>query len=72
MSNPSGLYFLLQEFVDSTRKLYQADLQAVDFVGASDETRKLINHWVEEQTESEKRMFLEKYICFQKAQCSST
>ncbi|KAI4890111.1 hypothetical protein NFI96_031289, partial [Prochilodus magdalenae] len=42
----------LSEFVDSTQNLYQADLQAVDFVGAADESRKLINHWVEEQTES--------------------
>ncbi|XP_072540933.1 leukocyte elastase inhibitor-like [Salminus brasiliensis] len=42
----------LSEFVDSTQKLYQADLQAVDFIGASDESRKLINGWVEEQTEN--------------------
>ncbi|KAL7871658.1 hypothetical protein SRHO_G00066410 [Serrasalmus rhombeus] len=42
----------LPEFVESTRQLYQADLQAVDFIGASDESRKLINQWVEEQTES--------------------
>ncbi len=44
---------IMQEFLDSTLKLYHADLQAVDFIGASDESRKLINKWVEEQTESE-------------------
>ncbi len=43
----------MQEFLDSTLKLYHADLQAVDFIGASDESRQLINKWVEEQTESE-------------------
>ncbi len=48
------LYFVLQEYLDSTLKLYHADLQAVDFIGASDESRQLINKWVEEQTESEK------------------
>ncbi len=44
---------IMQEFLDSTLKLYHADLQAVDFIGASDESRQLINKWVEEQTESE-------------------
>ncbi len=43
----------MQEFLDSTLKLYHADLQAVDFISASDESRQLINKWVEEQTESE-------------------
>ncbi|XP_066532735.1 leukocyte elastase inhibitor-like [Hoplias malabaricus] len=48
----------LSEFVESTQKLYQADLQAVDFVGASDASRKLINCWVEEQTENKIRDLL--------------
>ncbi|NP_001187426.1 leukocyte elastase inhibitor [Ictalurus punctatus] len=39
------------EYVSSTLKLYQADMQAVDFIGASEESRKLVNHWVEEKTE---------------------
>ncbi len=51
------LYFVLQEYLDSTLKLYHADLQAVDFIGASDESRQLINKWVEEQTESEKLLY---------------
>ncbi|KAM9435862.1 leukocyte elastase inhibitor-like [Clarias gariepinus] len=41
----------LSEYVDSTQKLYQADMQAVDFIGSSEESRKLINQWVEEKTE---------------------
>ncbi|KAF5908475.1 leukocyte elastase inhibitor-like [Clarias magur] len=41
----------LSEYVDSTQKLYQAEMQAVDFIGSSEESRKLINHWVEEKTE---------------------
>ncbi|XP_026800447.2 leukocyte elastase inhibitor isoform X1 [Pangasianodon hypophthalmus] len=42
----------LSEYVDSTQKLYQADMQAVDFIGSAEESRKLINHWVEEKTEN--------------------
>ncbi|XP_060773787.1 leukocyte elastase inhibitor-like [Neoarius graeffei] len=44
-------FHFLSEFLDSTQKLYQADMQAVDFIGSSEESRKLINHWVEEKTE---------------------
>ncbi|XP_026146848.1 leukocyte elastase inhibitor-like [Carassius auratus] len=45
-------FCFLPEYLDSTLKLYHADLQAVDFIGASDESRQLINKWVEEQTEN--------------------
>ncbi|XP_058611803.1 leukocyte elastase inhibitor-like isoform X2 [Onychostoma macrolepis] len=45
-------FSFLPEYLDSTLKLYHADLQAVDFIGASDESRQLINKWVEEQTEN--------------------
>lgn len=48
---------VLQEYLESTLKLYHADLQAVDFIGASDKSRQLINKWVEEQTESEKNSY---------------
>lgn len=48
---------VLQEYLESTLKLYHADLQAVDFIGASDKSRQLINKWVEEQTESEKNNY---------------
>ncbi|XP_016311750.1 leukocyte elastase inhibitor-like isoform X2 [Sinocyclocheilus anshuiensis] len=45
-------FSFLPEYLDSTLKLYHANLQAVDFIGASDESRQLINKWVEEQTEN--------------------
>uniref|UniRef100_A0A673NG52 Leukocyte elastase inhibitor n=1 Tax=Sinocyclocheilus rhinocerous TaxID=307959 RepID=A0A673NG52_9TELE len=51
-------FSFLPEYLDSTLKLYQADLQAVDFIGASDESRQLINKWVEEQTENKIKVLL--------------
>ncbi|XP_050994027.1 leukocyte elastase inhibitor-like [Labeo rohita] len=42
----------LPEYLDSTLKLYHAELQALNFIGASDKSRQLINKWVEEQTEN--------------------
>ncbi|KAF5908463.1 leukocyte elastase inhibitor-like [Clarias magur] len=41
----------LSEYLDSTQKLYQADMQAVDFIKSSEKSRKLMNHWVQEKTE---------------------
>ncbi|XP_067272887.1 leukocyte elastase inhibitor-like isoform X1 [Pseudorasbora parva] len=45
-------YSFLPEYLESTLKLYHAELQAVDFIGAAEDSRKLINTWVEEQTEN--------------------
>ncbi|RXN26575.1 leukocyte elastase inhibitor-like protein [Labeo rohita] len=45
-------FSFLSEYLDSSLKLYHAELQAVDFTGASEESRQLINKWVEEQTEN--------------------
>ncbi|XP_050994023.1 leukocyte elastase inhibitor-like isoform X2 [Labeo rohita] len=42
----------LPEYLDSILKLYHTELQAVDFIGASEMSRQLINKWVEEQTEN--------------------
>ncbi|XP_064189997.1 leukocyte elastase inhibitor-like [Anguilla rostrata] len=42
----------LPAFLESTQKFYSADLVPLDFIGASEESRKQINQWVEEQTES--------------------
>ncbi|KAK7889845.1 hypothetical protein WMY93_025405 [Mugilogobius chulae] len=42
----------LSEFLESTRKYYQADLKSVDFIGAPEDCRAEINTWVEEQTEN--------------------
>ncbi|KAM9435870.1 leukocyte elastase inhibitor-like [Clarias gariepinus] len=41
----------LSEYLDSTQKFYHGDMQAVDFIGSSEESRKLINQWIEEKTE---------------------
>ena len=38
------------EFLSSTRDIYGAQLEAVDFVKETEATRKAINTWVEEQT----------------------
>ncbi|XP_067272885.1 leukocyte elastase inhibitor-like [Pseudorasbora parva] len=45
-------FSFLPEYLESTLKLYHAELQAVDFIGAAEDSRKLINTWVEEQTEN--------------------
>uniref|UniRef100_A0A3P9K3B3 Leukocyte elastase inhibitor n=1 Tax=Oryzias latipes TaxID=8090 RepID=A0A3P9K3B3_ORYLA len=66
INSPSALYTLklanrlygensskfLPEFLEATLKYYQADLKAVDFIGASEACRVEINSWVEEQTEN--------------------
>ncbi|XP_034035252.1 leukocyte elastase inhibitor-like [Thalassophryne amazonica] len=41
----------LPEFLEATRKFYQADMKPVDFIGAAEECRAEINSWVEQQTE---------------------
>ncbi|XP_029906217.1 leukocyte elastase inhibitor isoform X2 [Myripristis murdjan] len=42
----------LQEFLDATQKFYDADLKAVNFIGAPEDCRVEINSWVEQQTEN--------------------
>uniref|UniRef100_UPI0037E938A9 leukocyte elastase inhibitor-like n=1 Tax=Semicossyphus pulcher TaxID=241346 RepID=UPI0037E938A9 len=42
----------LPNFLDATQKYYQADLKAVDFIGAPEGCREEINGWVEQQTEN--------------------
>ncbi|XP_010185220.1 PREDICTED: leukocyte elastase inhibitor-like [Mesitornis unicolor] len=43
-------FHFLQQYVDSTRVLYQAELEAVNFINAAEEARGRMNSWVEEQT----------------------
>ncbi|NWX49594.1 ILEU inhibitor, partial [Steatornis caripensis] len=40
----------LQQYLDSTRVLYHAELEAVDFINAAEESRGKMNSWVEKQT----------------------
>ncbi|KAL3976834.1 trafficking protein particle complex subunit 4 [Sarotherodon galilaeus] len=42
----------LPDFLEATQKYYQADLKAVDFIGAPEACRAEINSWVEQQTEN--------------------
>uniref|UniRef100_A0A452R9L9 Serpin family B member 13 n=1 Tax=Ursus americanus TaxID=9643 RepID=A0A452R9L9_URSAM len=42
--------FLLKKYLDYVEKYYHASLEPVDFVNATDESRKKINSWVESQT----------------------
>ncbi|XP_043832106.1 leukocyte elastase inhibitor-like [Dromiciops gliroides] len=44
-------YNFLSEFLNSTQKLYGAELATVDFQHASEDARQKINQWVKEQTE---------------------
>ncbi|XP_049620953.1 leukocyte elastase inhibitor-like [Suncus etruscus] len=44
-------YKFLPEFLDSTKKMYGAELASVDFQSASEEARQAINEWVKGQTE---------------------
>ncbi|KFZ53607.1 Leukocyte elastase inhibitor, partial [Antrostomus carolinensis] len=40
----------LQKYLDSTRALYHAELEAMDFINAAEKSRRKINSWVEKQT----------------------
>ncbi|XP_029446371.1 serpin B6-like [Rhinatrema bivittatum] len=42
----------IEEFLETTKECYQADLEKVSFIAEFEESRKLINAWVEEKTES--------------------
>ncbi|CAL8254836.1 unnamed protein product [Merluccius merluccius] len=42
----------LPNFLEATQKFYDADLKAVDFIGAPEDCRLEINGWVEQQTEN--------------------
>ncbi|NXL60700.1 ILEUC inhibitor, partial [Chordeiles acutipennis] len=40
----------LQKYLDSTRALYHAELEAMDFINAAEKSRRRMNSWVEKQT----------------------
>lgn len=44
------LLFLLKKYLDYVEKYFHASLEPVDFLNATDESRKKINSWVESQT----------------------
>ncbi|KAF6089318.1 serpin family B member 13 [Phyllostomus discolor] len=43
-------FSFLQEYMDNAKKFYLAGVEAVDFENAAEESRKVINSWVESQT----------------------
>uniref|UniRef100_A0A7M4E5L9 Ovalbumin-like n=1 Tax=Crocodylus porosus TaxID=8502 RepID=A0A7M4E5L9_CROPO len=43
-------YSILPQYLKRTNKLYQAGLESVDFKNAPEESRRIINSWVENQT----------------------
>ena len=45
-------YEFLTEFLDTLAKNYDAGLNLVDFIGATEEARNTINRWVSDQTEA--------------------
>ncbi|XP_008158883.1 serpin B3 [Eptesicus fuscus] len=50
----------LQEYLDNVKKFYLANVESADFVNAAEENRKMINSWVESQTnEKIKNLFPE-------------
>lgn len=44
-------YYFLPKFLSSLEKMYGTELACVDFQGASEDVRQMINEWVKEQTE---------------------
>ncbi|XP_029421028.1 serpin B6 [Nannospalax galili] len=49
---------ILTSFKDCCCKFYQAEMEELDFIGASEQARKYINTWVAKKTEGENRTIL--------------
>lgn len=56
------LFFLLQQYLRCSERLFQAKLQTVDFELSTEETRKSINTWVENKTNGKDNCVRE-HIC---------
>ncbi|XP_055796734.1 leukocyte elastase inhibitor-like [Salvelinus fontinalis] len=46
------------EFIEATQKFYHAELKAMDFIGAAEESRAQINSWVEKKTDNKIKVML--------------
>ncbi|XP_029551493.1 leukocyte elastase inhibitor [Salmo trutta] len=46
------------EFIAATQKFYHAELKAMDFIGAAEESRAQINSWVEKKTDNKIKVML--------------
>lgn len=47
---PAFFLLMSQEYMDNVQKYYLASVESADFVSAAEESRKMINSWVESQT----------------------
>uniref|UniRef100_A0A8C0D9L3 Serpin domain-containing protein n=1 Tax=Balaenoptera musculus TaxID=9771 RepID=A0A8C0D9L3_BALMU len=57
-------FLFLQAYKDNVKKFYLASVESADFVNAAEESRKMINSWVESQTnEKIKDLFPEHSLC---------
>ena len=56
MNNYVALSPLSQSFKDSCRKFYEAEMEELDFKGATEQSRQHINTWVAKKTEGEPRV----------------
>nr|XP_019943244.1 PREDICTED: leukocyte elastase inhibitor-like [Paralichthys olivaceus]XP_019943245.1 PREDICTED: leukocyte elastase inhibitor-like [Paralichthys olivaceus] len=55
-------YQFVKDFLEETRKHYEAELESVDFQTSSEEARVNINSWVEEQTQGKIKDLLAKDV----------
>ena len=58
MNNYVALSPLSQSFKDSCRKFYEAEMEELDFKGATEQSRQHINTWVAKKTKGKHRVFL--------------
>nr|XP_046157881.1 leukocyte elastase inhibitor-like isoform X2 [Oncorhynchus gorbuscha] len=49
---------MAKEFIEATQKFYHAELKAMDFIGAAEESRAQINSWVEKKTDNKIKVML--------------
>uniref|UniRef100_A0A8C5YKU6 Serpin B6-like n=1 Tax=Marmota marmota marmota TaxID=9994 RepID=A0A8C5YKU6_MARMA len=54
-------YDFLSSFKDSCQKFYQAEMEELDFLNATEESRKHVNTWVAKKTEGKNIVFI---CCF--------
>lgn len=47
---PAFFLLMSQEYMDNVQKYYLASVESADFKNAAEESRKMINSWVESQT----------------------
>uniref|UniRef100_A0A8B9P1N1 Serpin domain-containing protein n=1 Tax=Apteryx owenii TaxID=8824 RepID=A0A8B9P1N1_APTOW len=54
----TSVFSPFQQYLDSEKKFYGAELEAVDFKHTKEETREKINFWMENETKGKKNIYL--------------